>query len=200
MSGDKAKDHPMSVTQEQVTQALKPCPFCGVHLHKMSEQRGYFHDKRDCPLSDFHMEADGYSEARWNQRTEPQDASRPSEAAKHVEEELTFILNEYHRVAKDDGNVGFINAVQSILNLIPEALRTQEARPSAVEALREAGADLADAARSEWDTANRASPQLAEALAAWDFALLSTAPDSATTQGEGLSFDRKRYFGERIER
>ena len=48
--------------------ALKPCPFCGEQLRKMSEQQGYWHPIVNCPLSDFHMEADGYSEQRWNTR------------------------------------------------------------------------------------------------------------------------------------
>lgn len=43
------------------------------------------------------------------------------------------------------------------------------------DALRSAGDDLAHAARSEWDTASRASPRLTEALAAWDH--LSRTPD-----------------------
>ncbi len=47
---------------------LLPCPFCGVELRKMSEQQGYLHPKGNCTLADFHMEADGYSEARWNTR------------------------------------------------------------------------------------------------------------------------------------
>lgn len=49
-------------------EVLKPCPFCGVNLKVFSEAQGYWHPRGNCPLADFEMAADGYSEKRWNTR------------------------------------------------------------------------------------------------------------------------------------
>jgi hypothetical protein len=54
---------------------LKPCPFCGVRLIKMSEAQGYLHPTKNCTLSGFHMPADGYSEERWNTRAPADDSA-----------------------------------------------------------------------------------------------------------------------------
>lgn len=62
-----------------VTRVLKPCPFCGEYLRKMSDGMGYYHPKKNCTLSDFHMHADGYSEDRWNARAS--EAQRPERIA-----------------------------------------------------------------------------------------------------------------------
>src|SRR3546814_105737 len=48
---------------------MLPCPLCGEYLRKYSEAQGYYHPKGNCALAGLEMEADGYSEDRWNTRT-----------------------------------------------------------------------------------------------------------------------------------
>ena len=71
-------------TQEQVTQAIKPCPFCGgpARSHLYVRDGG----KVQCTNPECYGSVTAYDPdcnskaiAAWNQRTEPQDASRPSD-------------------------------------------------------------------------------------------------------------------------
>lgn len=73
---------------------LLPCPFCGERLAKMSDGMGYLHPKKNCVLSDFHMEADGYSEERWNTRTAAEAASAATVA--ELVEAINCLLDDSH--------------------------------------------------------------------------------------------------------
>jgi hypothetical protein len=67
-------------------QPMLPCPFCGIELRVYSEQEGYWHPKSKCALSGFEMDADGYSEVRWNTRTALRtQAPMPGEVGELVE-------------------------------------------------------------------------------------------------------------------
>lgn len=92
--------------------ALLPCPFCGEHLKKMSEAQGYFHSKKNCVLSDFHMEADGYSEERWNTRTP--DLQADNERLRADKARLDYLQDESNDVRSvslptggDDADIGW---------------------------------------------------------------------------------------------
>jgi hypothetical protein len=135
------------------SEELRPCPFCDVHLKAYSEAAGYWHPKGDCPLADFEMPADGYSEARWNTRPSPTPAStneQQEERHRNLETYAAAAIQDreaaYAKIEAMQAQITKLEATQLGMHVVIEQQRQE------IERLREAMSNLIANVDREIDT------------------------------------------------